>query len=81
MGEFFAEGTEGCDGGLEGLGCGEEGLCFRLVLVYAKLEGVYSLLFLLDFFEEKGAFFRDLQKSIPRKRKTESPIERATTRG
>jgi hypothetical protein len=68
--EFFAEVTEGCDGGLEGLRCGEESLCFGLVLVYAGLERVYSFLLLLDLFEEEGAFFRDLPKSIPVKQKT-----------
>ena len=57
MSEFFAEGAEGCDGLLEGLGLGEEALCFGLVLVYLCLEKVDSILLFLDFFEEEGGLF------------------------
>jgi len=45
---------------LEGLGLGEEALCFRLVLVYFFLEKVDSILLFLDFFQEEGGFFGDL---------------------
>jgi len=45
---------------LEGLGLGEEALCFGLVLIYFFLEKVDSILLFLDFFEQEGGFFGDL---------------------